>query len=400
MPLKRNQREEFDIDTVASSNDAAKVFRGILPRLPGGKRVNFATLRRELGNGLDPFALDGMLGYSFRELTDAVSRVETIPLMLESILGEKWKATRNRMVSIEEQYDSMSPAPNLPTNANPPVETRPERDVIPFEIPRFAVQSDVSPEDVENIRQFGTLGDQQSLEELMLEIIGKSLNRLKIAEELMRRGAIDGVQRVVDVHGNVRDIFNLYEMRSKPGKPIAPLAVNLKLSSGGGGVQDVSNQFLKVKRAIEMKVQGQGVSRIAVLASSDVYDSIVTHPTVQDLYKNWQAAASLMEDNRYGGFRFNGNMELFDVGQQTLPNIKGGQPYKWWADGTLKAVPIGTIASRNAPIVHKDTIGKDGKPAYVTPEVKKFGKGYETLTESHYVAWCQQLEGIANFTIT
>jgi hypothetical protein len=73
-----------------------------------------------------------------RELTAAVNRIQTVPLMLEQILGENHASVSNRHVSVEEQSQSIAPAPSVPLNANPPVDDNVDRKVFPFEISRFA----------------------------------------------------------------------------------------------------------------------------------------------------------------------------------------------------------------------------------------------------------------------
>jgi hypothetical protein len=64
-----------------------------------------------------------------RELTAAVNRIQTVPLMLEQILGENHASVSNRHVSVEEQSQSIAPAPSVPLNANPPVDDNVDRKV-------------------------------------------------------------------------------------------------------------------------------------------------------------------------------------------------------------------------------------------------------------------------------
>jgi hypothetical protein len=285
------------------------------------------------------------------------------------------KGSSTTKVSVEEKNGVLSLLTSQPQSAPAQPGTQGKRKMRTFNIPRFVHDDDISPEDIQNLRAFGS-DVIASMEEMVNEKLATMRSKHDITLEWLRCSALAGV--IKDGDGTT-----IYDLFSEFG--ITQNTVDFVL---GTATTNVLGKTMALKRLIEQNLKGDNMSGIRVLCSDTFFDAFVNHAKVQAAYANWQAAQDRLGGDLRMGFSFGG--VIFENYSGTVTDAAGSSQ-NLIAAGDGRAFPVGTnqtFATVNGPADFNDAVGKPGQAYYAKIAEKKHGRGYEVHTQSNPLPIC------------
>lgn len=332
--------------------------------------------------------------FTIARLTEAINALPQMPTRLGSLGLFEEKGVPSRTVLIERKVSSYALLEVVPVGAPPQHISRDKRDMRALIIPHIPVEESILPEDVENVRRFGSENEYMSISELVTERLEKIRKTFDITLEWMRVGAIKGA--IYDGKGNL--VLNLFDEFS-----ITQPTVEFELDSDA---TEVLTKCHKVKRIIEQNSYGQLIKGYRALCSPEFFDYLVTHPSVKDAFKGWQAAQAMLAEDKRQGFTFGGivweeyNATLIDANGDTVRLIDENEAYVF---------PEGTDFFKTyfAPAAFNDTVNNAPRinnqslvvPIYSRMQERKYGKGYDIYAECNPLPICTNPNVLVKVTV-
>jgi hypothetical protein len=234
------------------------------------------------------------------EITGVMQNTPYIPEMLGAF-GEQLFPTTNsrfRTVAVVKRESGMSLVPVSPIGA-PPVELeKTPGDIRPFFTRRLAKGSTLYAEELQGVLQ---LPDMQQVQSVQVEIATRALQirqDIELTHEHMRLGAVLG--KVVDADGvTVLDDWFANWGVTAP----TPFVFGLNVPT-----TNVRTMCTRVRDAMWTASKGnwvQGRTQVHALTGFGFFEKLTTHPSVERLWLNWQAASELRgaqeDDFEFGG---------------------------------------------------------------------------------------------------
>jgi hypothetical protein len=230
-------------------------------------------------------------------LTTAFENIEYKPSLLTSLGIFQPRPSFTRSIAIERRNGALAIIPTSPIGSAPKELDNDKRDIRDFRTVRLAKSFTMYAEEVNGIREFGTMDRLMQVQAEVARRGKRVLDDLEVTNERLMLGALQGI--VKDADDSV--LVNWFDEWGIS----APAAVNFALTT------DATKVRLKCHEVIRgmQKASGGQITEstpIHALCGDNFYDKLVTHPEVEKTYLNWQAAADLRENVSYGSFRFGG----------------------------------------------------------------------------------------------
>jgi hypothetical protein len=296
------------------------------------------------------------------------------------------KPVRFRQIAIEEKNGVLTLLPTLPVGSPGTVGKRGKRKLRSFAIPHIPHEDVVLPEEVQGIRAFGMESELQSISNVMVEHLQTMRNKHAITLEHLRMGALKGV--ILDADGS--ELFNLFDEFDIP-----PKSVDFKFSNAG---TDIKKTCTDLKRYLEKNLQGEFMTGVKCLVSSEFFDALTSHAKVEKAYENWQTGHALRSDLRTG-FSFAGITFEEYVGEASDGTITR----RFIAEGEGHAFPLGTVdtfATYFSPADFNETVHTLGQPLYAKQEPRKFDRGTDLHTQSNPLPMCHRPSLLVKVTMS
>lgn len=290
-----------------------------------------------------------------------------------------------RSIVVEEMNGVLNLLPTRPVGAPGTVGIEGKRKVRSFVIPHIPHDDVVLPEEVQNVRAFGSENQLETQAALMARKLTTMRMKHAITLEHLRMGALKGI--ILDADGST--IYNLYTEFS-----ITPKTVNFALTTG---TTKVISKCLEVKRHIETNLKGETANGYHCLCSSGFYDALTTHASVEEAFKNFQNRQVLDGDYRRG-FRFGDIVFEEYIGVAT---DAAGTARKFIADDEAHVFPLGTVSTFKthfAPADFNETANTLGLEMYAKQEARKHGRGWDLHTQSNPLPICYRPELLVKLT--
>lgn len=315
--------------------------------------------------------------FSLVRLTASINRIPEVPTLLGSLGIFEEDGVDTTHVAIENQDESLSLVASSPRGGPGEVVGGESRDLRLIKVPHFQRDDSVLAEEVQNRRAFGTENMLESLESRVQKKMARHTRSFDFTLENMRVGAIGGI--VLDKSGstilNVFDAFGISQ----------PAEIDFAL---GTAETDVRGKCVQVLDAIEDALEGFMAPRVYGIAGDTFFQSLVTHPKVEDTYKNWEAAVALRSDPRLP-FEFGG---ITWVRYHTKPKAKaakGGNAMI--ADAKVRFAAAGVpelFITRFAPADYEETVNTTGLPRYARQYRMPNGKGRNLEMQMNGICLC------------
>lgn len=315
--------------------------------------------------------------FSMSALTTAINILPNQYGRLDELNLFPVKPVRTRQVTVEEKNGVLSLLPTQPVGSPGTVGKRGKRTLRAFSVPHIPHDDVVLPEEVIGVRAFGSESELQTVAGVMADHLQTMRNKHSITLEHLRIGALKGV--ILDADGselaNLFDIFN-----------ITPKTFEFQLADPK---TDVRAKCIELKRYMSKSLQGERMSGIHVLVSSEFFDLLTAHPKVQEAYQRWQEGAALRDDMR-SDFRFAGVRFEEYAGEASDAE---GNTRRFIEVGEAHAFPLGTLdtfATYVAPADFNESVNTLGQLLYSKQAPRKFDRGTDLHTQSNPLPMCHR----------
>lgn len=323
---------------------------------------------------LNPFENDA---FNVVELSAAIDRIPNMYGRLNQLNLMPSKGVRTTTIIVEERNGVLTLLPTKPRGAPGTVGNRSKRKVRTFQIPHIPHDDAVTPEEAQNIRQFGTENALESLAGVLAEKLQTMRNRHSITLEWLRVGAMKGL--ILDADGST--LFNLFTEFGITEKTVA-----FDLSTA---TSNVRKHTMDVKRHIEDNLLGDVMTGVRGFCGEEFFDAFTSHPNVEKAYANWEAAADRLGEDVRGGFSFGGIVFEEYRGRGVDPDDGTVRPFL--AKDEVRFAPMGTTQTFQTffgPADFNETVNTPGQQVYARQEPRKFGRGTDIHTQSNPLPIC------------
>jgi hypothetical protein len=286
-------------------------------------------------------------------------------------------------VFIEKKTNSLELVPAGIRGEAGAVPKREKAKLIPFGTIHLPQSDGVLADHVTNLRAFGTETELQSVQTVVNQRLAKMRRQLDATITFHRLGAIKG--KVLDADGTTEllDIYDAFGLTQQetfldvgdealPEDDIAPFKI----------------QVINAKRMAERALGMSFLTGYRVYCGTDFFDSLITHPDVEEAYDRWNDGQFLREDNR-PGFQYAG------VEWVELSGNVGGVDF-WGADEAY-LIPVGVpdlFITKFAPADYMETVNTTGLPYYARQEPMPMNKGIAMESQSNVLNLCTKPRAI------
>ncbi len=240
-----------------------------------------------------------------------------------------------------------------------------------FPVPHIPVDDVVQPDDIQNIRAFGSGSVLEAVASVVNERLTSMRDSLEATIEHLRVGALKGA--ILDYDGTtvLFDVFTEFGVTQK--------VVDFIL---GTGTTKVKTKCLEVKRHVESVLGSATYDHVHCFCSESFFDKLISHDEVKAAYDRHQSGSFLRDDNR-NGFKYAGI--VFEEYRGKVGNVD------FIADGDARFFPVGVQSlykQWNAPGNFMQAANTIGKPLYARQIVRPDGSGVDLKTEANPLPMC------------
>lgn len=253
---------------------------------------------------MDIFKADA---FGMTELTHTVENMDFNPQYLGGLNLFGVKPVRQKNIFVDQKDDTLNLIGFSERGSPSEQNTRYGRKSISLEIPRIAVQDTVWAHEIAGLRATGTESELMSVQTEVAGRLASMRQKVEYTHEYLRLAAVQGKAL------NPADGSTYYNYYTEFGVS-APSATSLELDVA---TTDVPGVLRGIVRGIQRAAKGAwivGQSRVRCLAGDDLFDALIAHASVKDLWKNWAAAAELRNIDPFSEFT---------VGGVTFTNYRG-----------------------------------------------------------------------------
>ncbi|TYO91434.1 major capsid protein [Oceanicella actignis] len=283
------------------------------------------------------------------------------------------EGVRTREIHIEERAGTLAVLDAHEWGGNGTVAAPETRLVRALHIPQTVHNDKVLPDDIQDIRAFGSDSALESAQGVVARRLQRMRAKHDITLEWRRMGALKGV--VANASGStIVDLFSAFN--------VTPVSIDFEL---GTATSDIRAKCEQVVDQIADNLGDDAMTGVRALVSPDFWRRLVTHANVEKFFVNWQNASVLASGETRRGFTFGGV-----TFEEYRANI-GGQAFL--AAGEGHAFPEGTMdtfATYYAPADFNETVNTIGQPFYAKVRQVEFERGYELHTQSNSLPICKR----------
>lgn len=266
---------------------------------------------------------------------------------------------------------------------------RGSRNLRHIKLPHFALEDNVTADDVQNIRAFGGGGKLMAVADKVNELLDQMARKLFLTTEFMKNGALNG--QILNSDGTVLlDLWELFGISQKE--------VDFELEVDGA---NLTEKCLDVKEHIELHLKGENMTKILALCSPGFWRKLITHPDVVEAYKYYANTPSPLRNDVRGGFEHQDILWREYLGQATTHG--GTVRYFVPTNGAL-FLPLGTFNTfeeYHGPADYIETANTMGLPLYSKlgrPDT--YGKAQPIEVQTNPLPMCKRPEVLVKGTFT
>ena len=310
--------------------------------------------------------------FNLESLTAAINEQPPLPSEIaKSGLFEE-EGIMTTSVIVEKNVDTLTLIPNQNRSNHTPVKTGgSSRSLIPFLTTHLPTQDNVTADDIQNLRAFGSASELETLQQLVAKRLSKMKKRIDATIEFQRIGAIKG--EILDADGT-SIISNMFQAFS-----ITQQTHNFAFSKEA---TDIRAQALNAIDKLEEALGNEPYSGLRCLCGKTFFRALIAHPGVKKAYEAWQDGVFLRSDPRRG-FEFTG------ITFSEYRGSVGGVPFV--EDESAYLYPEGVtdmFMTRFAPANYVETANTLGLPYYAKQEMINLGKGINIEVQSNPISIC------------
>jgi hypothetical protein len=324
--------------------------------------------------------------FSVRTLTDAINLVPIQYGRVNQLGLFQEKGVATTLVEIEFNNNVLNLIQSSARGTAAPKNKTGKRTAKPLSIPRIALDDFILPQDIQNVRQFGSMSLQTPSTVINDRLVSLA-RKHDITNEHLKCSALAGI--ILDADGST--LLNLFTEFN-----VSEVTVDFALDDTD---TDVLEKCLEVTGNIEDQLAGDVMSGVHALWAPDAFADFIGHDSVKAAYANYMnmvnttagyaaATANPLRDDVRKGFYFGGIVHEEYRGKAT---DAAGNVRKFIADGTARFFPMGTsdtFRHYNAPADWMETVNTIGAPRYAKVLPDLGGRHVEILTQSNPLPLC------------
>lgn len=315
--------------------------------------------------------------FSMGTLTASINEIAYVPQAISSsgLFEEQGVATTT--VSIEKRGENLVLLSTKPRGARGTPMTNDKRKMLTLDIPHIPAEDALRPDEIQNVRSFGTPGQLEGVTEVRDQKLRKMSRSLDMTLEYHRLGAIQGL--VLDADGST--LFDLFDEFDVDQPDIVDLNLDAAWDEADGG--RVRALIQGIVRDIRDALGGRPYTGVDSYCGDALFDALTNHPELRQTYLNQQAANQMRENPdpfesvRYGGVTFKNYRGSGDVAID---------------DDQCQFVPLGVpelFITRFAPAPWFSAVNSIGLPKYVMASLDITGEKEITLeAQSNPICLC------------
>jgi hypothetical protein len=321
--------------------------------------------------------------YKNSELTAAIELAPYVPGYLGSLGLFQESGVMRTTVEIEYKENKVSLIPTKPRGSRDSsiVEVG-KRKVYPFSIPHIPQEFTLRPDDMPDVRAFGTADGKLEWNQMMAEYLGTAMQNFDATLEFHRMGAINGI--LLDADGE--EIYNLFDIFD-----ITEQNFDVQLD----GTVDNAVKILagQIIRYVQDKLGMTPYSGIRVLCGDAFYDALTFLPEVKDAF--YRPKDSLF-------WRENQVRQAFEYAGIIWENYRGVVGSKEFLGANqARVLPMGVpgmFIKRNGPDDTVSGLNKRGRKVTVTREVLPHEGGVNVRAQMNTLHLCTRPSLLAKIT--
>ena len=246
-------------------------------------------------------------------------------------------------------------------------------------IPPTAHEDHLDPNDLQDVRAFGTEQSAELPAQKMAEKLMRMRARHDITAEYRRISALKGIIYDSDASTVLLNLFTEFNVSQK--------SVDFVLGTSG---TEVREKCLEVSRWIEDNLLGDTHNGVSCQVSAGFFDKFTKHATVKAAFANYQEAAQRLGGDMRSGFTFGGLTFQEYRAKATTP---AGSTVKFITDDEGMAFPLGTqntFSDNYAPADFMETVNTLALPFYGKAAMDPMGRGLDLHTQSNHMPFCSR----------
>ena len=309
-------------------------------------------------------------GYSLAEMTQAINILPNIYTRLGQMGLFRFEGITQRSVLIEQAEGVLNLLPTVPLGGPSTVANRDSRSMRSFTVPWIPHDDNITPQDIQGVRGFGSADSSDPLAVLMERKLTRMRAKHAQTREFMEINALRGTVR--DGAGTT-----LYNYFTEFG--LTRLSVDFDFGDEASDIQAIIRDVL---RKIETELKGESMSSVLALVSPEFFDKLIGHPKVVEAYKFYASGMQPLREDARRRFPFGGI--VFEEYSATVTLSTGATETLVPASEGI-AFPLGTLdtfVTYGAPANLIETVNTIGLPIYARQLARPDGGAIEIRTES------------------
>lgn len=320
-------------------------------------------------------------------LTAAINKQPSPPTLLGDLKIFQEAGVETTSIVIEMQDGQLVLIPSKPRGAQGTPMKDGKRSGISLEIPHLPAVDHLTPDQVQNVRQFGTPNQLLSIQAKRDEKLLNMSNSLDYTLEYHRLGAVQGM--ILDADGST--IYDLYD-EFGVDEP-APIDFTLDEDFDPTKAGPIEQKLFTVKNSIRLALKNKQPTGLIALCGDAFFPKLTGNPEVRQTYMNQAAANDLR----------NGDVQdrVFYRGCNFI-HYPGYGDAKI-ADNECRFVPLGVpglFITRFAPAPYFSAVNTTGLPKYTLATLDQSGEKYiELEAQSNPINVCTRPDALFKGTI-
>lgn len=295
--------------------------------------------------------------FGIRPMTEAINKLPSTPTIIRELNIFKPKYHNTTYVRLGERQKRLSLVPAVPRGTpGEGVETAYNL-IGNFDMLHLPKHDVILADDVQNLSAWGTDNKAASVAELVNDKLADMKQDLEHTREHLMFGALQG--KILNADGTeLVDIYKRFDLTRQ------------KATLKSGDKDNLTVEFEKIKNQARKNRQGENINGWILLCSAKLFNAIIAHPSIVEVYLRYQEAKAYREgfDGVFetAGIRFVQYDEEFASGAKI-------------ADGSGILLPHGT----------RDTFFEHFAPANINGAVNTRAQAYYASREkiAHDKGW-------------
>ncbi len=291
--------------------------------------------------------------------------------------------------SVEELNGVLNLISSQPRGGPVPKNTTAKRKLRSFAVPHFPIEDIIRPEEVQNVRAFGSENMLENVASVMARKLAEMRRKLELTREYLRLNAMKGI--VLDA-----DESTIYNFFTEFG--LSQVDQSFELDQSG---TDVNERCREALRYMRTNLKGDTMTGAVALCSPEFYDALIIHSSVKDAFKYFQTQQNqTLSSDVSGAFVFAG-IRFEPIESSTTD--AAGTARKFIAANDAMLVPLGTRETFQeviAPADFMETVNTIGIPFYAKQSPGKFDRFTDVHAQMNVLPMCTRPEVLLRLTLT